>query len=273
MSSQLANSRSYGAILKSRSVSGFVLMETQYPEESRVPKHDHEDAFCCVALSGSCTEVYRNRARDIKPFTVDFLPASQLHSLEFRSSGVRAFSIDIPSTWLERLREYSLDLNHSIHSKAGRASSLMMRMYREFHSTDSESTLAIEGLSLELLAEISRQRPRIDERRRPKWLDATRDLLHAHFTEPIPLEGIADAVGVHPVHLAREFRRHFGCTVGDYMRHLRIDYASAELSKSNRSLAEIASDAGFADQSHFSRFFKHLTHMTPTEYRRTHSSR
>ena len=201
------------------------------------------------------------------------MPASQTHSLDFRGLGVQAFSIDIPLSWLDQARDYSLDLIGSVHSQGGPASTMMMRLYREFHRADRESSLAIEGLCLELLAEMSRQQPRAHERQMPKWLNVTKEMLHAHFAEQLRLESIASAVAVHPVHLAREFRRHFGCTIGDYVRHLRIDYASTQLSNSNKPLAEIAADAGFADQSHFSRFFKRLTHMTPTDYRRIHRSR
>ena len=273
MSALLEEAPSYGTVLKSRTIAGFSLRETQYSKSSQFPNHYHEHAFCCLALNGSCTEVYRNRTREIQPFTVDFMPASQTHSLDFGSLGVRAFSIDIPVRWLESARNYSLNLNDSVHSQAGLASALVMRLYREFYHADCESSLAIEGLCLELIAEISRQQPRADERRPPKWLNVTREVLHAHFAEPLRLEKIAETVGIHPVHLARQFRKHYGCTIGDYVRQLRVNYASAELSTSNKSLAEIASDAGFADQSHFSRFFKRLTHMTPTEYRRTHTSR
>src|SRR5918993_4034027 len=258
MSAQLA-----GVVLKNRTVSGFRLMETLYSKSLRVPKHDHEEAICCIALTGSCTERYRNRSRDIKPLTVDYLPATHGHSLTFPSVGVRAFSIDISAQWLERGKDYSLDLTESIHSRAGFACSLVMRLYREFQTSDSESSLAIEGLGLELLAEISRQQPSTEGHCAPKWLSLVRDILHEHYAERLRLEPVAKAVGVHPVHLAREFRKHFGCTVGDYLRHLRIDYASIQLLKSNKPLAEIASDAGFADQSHFSRFFKRFTHMTP----------
>ena len=273
MSMQSAETLRSGLLLKRRVVSAFRLTETHYSGSSRLAKHDHEDAICCVAITGSCTEVYRNRTREIKAFTVDYLPAGQSHSLEFRSIGVQAFSIRVPQPCLERMRDYSVDLAQSVHSRAGLASSLMMRLYREFHRSDSASSLAIEGLTLELLAEISREQPGAQEHRLPKWLGFTKDLLQAHFAEPLRLESIAEAVGVHPVHLAREFRKHFGCTVGDYVRHLRLIYASAQLSKSNKTLATISSDAGFADQSHFSRFFKRITQMTPSEYRRAHTSR
>ena len=75
------------------------------------------------------------------------------------------------------MRDYSVDLAHSVHSRAGLPSSLMMRLYREFHRSDSASSLAIEGLTLELLAEISRKQPRPQELRLPKWLGLTKDLL------------------------------------------------------------------------------------------------
>jgi len=273
MSVQSVETLSSGLVLKRRRVAAFHLSERHYSGSSQLAKHHHEVAICCIAITGSCNEAYRNRTREIKAFTVDFLPAGESHSLEFRSVGVRAFGIEVPDSSVARMRDYSVELSQSVHSRAGLASSLMMRLYREFHRSDSASLLAIEGLTLELLAEMSRERPRAQEHRLPKWLGSTKDLLQAHFAERLGLEAIAEAVGVHPVHLAREFRKHFGCTPGDYVRHLRVIYASAQLSKSNKPLAMIASDAGFTDQSHFTRVFKRITHMTPSEYRHVHTSR
>ena len=273
MSAQPTETLSSGLVLKRRTVSAFNLSERHYSGSSRLAKHHHEVAICCIAITGTCNEAYRNRTREIKPFTVYFLPAGESHSLEFRSVGVRAFGIEVPDSSLARMRDYSVELSQPVHSRAGVASSLMMRLYKEFHGSDSASSLAIEGLTLELLAEISRAQSRAREHCLPKWLGYTKDLLQAHFAEPLGLEAIAQTVGVHPVHLAREFRKHFGCTVGEYVRHLRLIYASAQLSKSDKPLATIASDAGFTDQSHFTRVFKRITHMTPGEYRRVHTSR
>jgi AraC family transcriptional regulator len=83
---------------------------------------------------------------------------------------------------------------------------------------------------------------------------------------------MAAAAGVHPVHLAREFRRFERCTVGEYIRRLRIERACNELSNSNDSIAAIASGTGFYDQSHFGRIFKRVVGMTPIEYRANVSS-
>jgi AraC family transcriptional regulator len=78
---------------------------------------------------------------------------------------------------------------------------------------------------------------------------------------------IARRVGVHPVYLASEFRRRYGLTVGEYVRQLRIEYASRQLSTSDTPLVEIALNSGFSSQSHFSWTFKRITGITPAQFR------
>jgi AraC-like DNA-binding protein len=83
---------------------------------------------------------------------------------------------------------------------------------------------------------------------------------------------VAESIGIHPVHLAREFRKHYHCTVGEYLRRLRIEHASRKLIESDSSLVDISEAAGFADQSHFGRTFKRLMGITPNGYRALFSS-
>ena len=126
----------------------------------------------------------------------------------------------------------------------------------------------MEGLALEMLAEASRRPVSFSERWPPRWLRRARELLHARFTESLSLDGIAEAVGIHQSHLARVFRQQYRCTMGDYVRQLRIDFACRQLSTSDAPLVEIALAAGFADQSHFSKSFKRLMGLTPGEFQR-----
>jgi len=72
---------------------------------------------------------------------------------------------------------------------------------------------------------------------------------------------------VHPVHLARTFRRVHQITFAGYVRHVRIEFARRELAALESPLGDIAVAAGFCDQSHFSRLFKRYTGLTPAEYR------
>jgi AraC family transcriptional regulator len=84
----------------------------------------------------------------------------------------------------------------------------------------------------------------------------------------LSLTSLAEAIGIHPVYLASEFRRHYRRSIGAYVRRLRVDYACRQLTTTEAPLAEIALAAGFADQSHFSRTFKSHVGMTPLAYRR-----
>ena len=72
---------------------------------------------------------------------------------------------------------------------------------------------------------------------------------------------------VHPVYLAGKFRRHYGASVGEYVRRLRLKTACRELSHSDAPLSDIAAGVGFYDQSHFTNACKRLTGMTPAQYR------
>ena len=78
---------------------------------------------------------------------------------------------------------------------------------------------------------------------------------------------LAGIAGVHPVHLSREFHKHFHMTIGEYIRKRRIEHASELLSNSELSMAEIASTCGFSDQSHFCALFKKHSGMTPAKFR------
>ena len=94
-----------------------------------------------------------------------------------------------------------------------------------------------------------------------------REVLHAQFQETLTHDDVAKLVGVHPVHLATVFRRHFGCTIGEYVRRLRIEFASRRIAASDDSLCDVGLAAGFSDQSHFSKVFKQQTGMTPGQFR------
>jgi len=89
----------------------------------------------------------------------------------------------------------------------------------------------------------------------------------------IGLGELAEIVGVHPTYLGRAFRAHYGLSVGEYGRRLRLAWAAAELARGEKPLAEIATSAGFADQSHFTRVFRRHIGTTPARYREQAQSR
>ncbi len=254
-------------IIAWREVRGFLLTETLYPPMLRVSNHSHEQANLCIALQGNCSELYGRKRREYSPLSLDFLPADHTHSLTFDGVPLRCFRVDVAPAVLNSLREYSLFLDQSLHSRRGSLAWLFIRLYDEFLQEDTASGLAIEGLVLEMLAAVSRTQSAASESAPPRWLHQAKEMLHEHFLDNLSLSDISQTVGVHPVHLSREFRRYYRSTVGEYIRQLRIEYACREMLNPDASLAEIASAAGFADQSHFARTFKRLLGKPPAAFR------
>ncbi len=81
-------------------------------------------------------------------------------------------------------------------------------------------------------------------------------------------ELLAREANVHPVYLARAFRRFFRHSVGEYVRILRMREACRRLADSDEPLADVSLATGFFDQSHLTRHFKRQLGTTPARFRR-----
>ena len=252
--------------VKRRELADFSLVESVYPASSVMARHTHELAHISIVLRGAYAERYGRKNRLAEPSILVIHPPDEDHSVEFKSAGARVFSIHLKPLWLERVRDYSKILDSPADFSGGYPASLALRLYQEFRAMDEVAPLMIESLALEIIAATARRATPTEEKT-PRWLEQARELLHATFAGQVTLAGVAETVGVHPVYLASRFRKHYRCTVGEYVRRLRIEAACREVSVSDMPLSEIAAAVGFYDQSHFTNVFKRHTGMTPAQYR------
>lgn len=276
MSLTLPDGHFYGVTLEHREVAGFRLTETAYPARLRLPKHSHERPYFCLILQGVYDETYGRKGRVCKRSMLVYHPSGEVHSQHFKETAGRLFRLEVSDAWMERVRALTPVLDDPLEFQGGMLPLLAAKLHREFRLMDEVSTLAIEGLALEIVASASRRRrvrANVIRRKPPRWLERAREMIYARAPMRLPLSEIAEAVSVHPVSLAREFRLHYRCTVGEYTRRLRVEMACREIANSDAPLVEIAAAAGFYDQSHFSKTFKRLTGLTPAEYRAGFRSR
>lgn len=257
----------YGATSKTESVSGFRFTEKSYGIERALPKHSHELAHFCFVLEGSYAEIIGRKVEERTPATLIFYPPDTSHAEEHHTTG-RHFLIELEPWRANSIRDYSAFSDTAAAPNLAKQSWLATKLYREFRDMDALSALALEGMALELVVGTLRSRDKSAERRSPKWLERARRILDESFSNPPLLDDLAREVGVHPVHLAREFRRFEHCTTGEYIRKLRVDYAREKMLQTDKPLVEIALSSGFVDQTHFSRSFKRVTGMTPNEFRK-----
>lgn len=267
MTTQLSPGSYYGQTLRNRKVASFELSERVYSPGYQTPKHTHKQALFCFVMDGWYTETYGDKTRECTASTLLFHPPGELHAEHFHDAGGRSFIIEIAPNWMKQIGEMLNITDNSSDFHGGTLELLSRKLYREFSNTDEASPLIIEGVMMEMMGETVRYRAAKPGQNSPRWLQQARDLLHARFHENLTLADVAQIVGVHPVHLAQTFHKTYQHTVGDYVRKLRIEYACRELTMSPKPIVEIALAAGFCDQSHFTRTFKQVIGVAPSQYR------
>jgi len=231
--------------------------------------HRHEGAYFEIVLRGSYTEGRRVGRHLCGPSSLVLHPEGDGHSVEFHDSPTRILRVELKRPTLEKVRQFSKVFDSFVPPESLNSaplSWLTARLRKECLERDDVAPLSVEGLILEVLAEASRA-VRKPERNCPAWLKTARDFLHENFARPFRLDDVAAAAGVHPVHLAREFRRHYRTSPGEYVRRRRVEAACRALSATDAPLSEIAAALGFSDQSHMGRHFKRMTGITPAQYR------
>jgi AraC family transcriptional regulator len=96
----------------------------------------------------------------------------------------------------------------------------------------------------------------------------TEEMLRAHLEGNITVKELAGACSLSESHFARCFRTSFGTSVHQRLIQLRIEHAKALLSRTSKSLVEVALLSGFCDQAAFTRSFSRVEHITPSHWRR-----
>ncbi len=96
--------------------------------------------------------------------------------------------------------------------------------------------------------------------------------IQTHFHEPLKVQDLAELAGLSPYQFEQRIRKIFQITAGQFIQKARMDAAVRKLRETHLSIAAIALDCGYSDQSAFSRQFKQTVGLSPAEYRRVSRS-
>ena len=263
MTARLSTGRFYGETLRRTRSDRFTVSEVRFPGGFQIPEHSHERPIVNFVLAGGYTEYWGGQRRECSPAETLFHPAGLVHAERFSRVGARCLAIEFDPHGLGLDPEAALPAGTAVFPP-GRWGWISARLLRELRSADELSALVVEGLLLVLLSGVAR---RLRTGSTPEFVGRAHELLHDRFAEPLRIADVALEVGVHPSSLARAFQRHYHYTPGELVRTLRIELASRLLARPDLTLASVAREAGFSDQSHFSRTFKRATGMTPGAFR------
>lgn len=98
--------------------------------------------------------------------------------------------------------------------------------------------------------------------------ERVRKFLVSHFSDPLTLDDIADAVGISVFHMCREFKRATGTTVHRHRNQLRLRRSLELVADPASDLTRVALEVGYSSHSHFTLAFRRAFAMTPSEFRK-----
>lgn len=245
---------------------GVTLTETVHGSGVELPEHSHRDAAIGLVLAGGFEERVADDRFRCGPLSLLYKPPEVPHSNRYGPAGARTVLVALDRGLYERLSRSLAGAGERAIQVEGVLGARALALCRADRGAAERSLLDWE----ELFARVLDQRARGwgAELRRPGWLRRVEGLLEERFADPVSLSTLGEVAGVHPVHLARVYRRLHGCSIGEALRRRRIEHAVERLRSGHVDLAELALECGFADQSHFTRAFRREVGTSPDRFRR-----
>lgn len=107
----------------------------------------------------------------------------------------------------------------------------------------------------------------VREQQRSLRLKPLFEHITGHYAEKLTVGDAARLVHMSPSQLMKSFKKAAGMTLVGYLNHVRLSNSARLLKETAHSIAEIANETGFADQSYFDKQFKRAFGCPPKEYR------
>lgn len=98
---------------------------------------------------------------------------------------------------------------------------------------------------------------------------AMKEFIKNHLDETVTVDTLAKEVNLSTAYCGELFMKYEGVTIHEFINNLRINRAKDLLAEDQMSISEIASASGYSDVFYFSKKFKALTGMSPSEYRKS----
>jgi len=256
----LAPGQFYGTTDRTWKTDLVTLTVLRHATPRAVPLHSHAHMYLALLLEGGYREWVGDREIVYEPLGAVFHPSNLDHRDEITAADSVFFTIEIDPSIVDPRERGPLA---SVHDLSGGPA--VWAMLRLLAALDGHRRDTLEGEEpvVEILELLLDHKSAVAA---PPWLARVEARLRDDHAEPVSLAALAALAGVHPVYLARVFRRHHGCSIRAFLHTQRTLHASRVIAAGS-SLADAAVIAGFYDQSHMTNVFKVVTGMTPDRYR------
>jgi AraC family transcriptional regulator len=264
----LQTGRFFGETNRIIRLSGITLTDTDtvYRRE-QVGWHYHENAYFTFVLRGKLAESNKKHSYQCSAGSLLFHYRQEPHYNIKPEGNTRCFHLEFDKNYLNDL-PFDAALSRGIFSVENPDMKfLIYKIFQETKLCDDLTLAAVQMLVYEIFGQLLRLK-RMEEKTKPAWTKKLKEILHDSYSEKLSLEYLSGELNLHPIHLSRDFSKHFHCTLGEYVRKVRVEKSLSLMVDTTRSLTEISFECGFADQSHFLRCFKQIIGINPSAYRK-----
>lgn len=259
----LRNGEFFGQTIETLRFGGLTITDTEYTH-AFVDWHYHENPYFTFLLQGNMTEGNKKEIYDCAAGTLLYHHWQDSHYNTKPDVFTRGFHIEISEDWFDRNQLLKDKTEGSFNIKNPAVKLLMYRIFKETKNIDNSFEISTDQILLDIFHEIAGLKT--SREKNPLWVKQIDEILHETFMDKLNLSDLAKIVNIHPIHLSRDFKKYFHCTLGEYLRKLKVENSLKILNESE-SLSEVALECGFSDQSHFIRCFKENIGITPLKYR------
>lgn len=238
-------------------------------------RHAHEYFSIGAITAGRSTYLHEQSQFEVSTGTVVLMNPGDVHAcnpIDDQPWSYLMLYVDTP--WLT-------DLQHQL----GFSHDLAFRRFAITHTDDvalfvelkalyevlvdgEHDVLRKQSTAVEFFTELQQRLNPVDQPlREPNFkLERAADYIRDNCTQMLKLEDICEAAQLSPSYLIRAFKQRYGMTPHAFLINRRIQFAQDRL-RSGKLIADVALEAGFADQAHFQRAFKQHLAATPGQYR------
>lgn len=250
-----------GHVTGLKTADGLLAGITSYAQNRCNPDfHSHENPHLILLLNGG--NVYNSRRRSLEKTAGDmlFYHSGEVHQTLPGTASSKCINLEMDHAFLAR-HHIAEETLAKVAASGPDNKLLVLKMYKELLADDPFTDTSLQLLFLGMVGNAQKE-----VSANPPWLVNLLALLRDEWSMVPSLESLSVAVGAHPVTISKYFTRYMGCTLGEYLRKTKVEKSIALIRGGHHSLTEVATECGFADQSHFIRNFKAYTGMLPKEF-------
>lgn len=251
-----------GDILQMREYNGIIASRTSYDGNYNSAFHYHENPHITFIVQGGNLETKKGESTIRNSNDVMFYFSGEWHQTKPTNSNTKNLNLEIDTDFLVNNNISENQIKEAVVKKFD-TSFYIVNMYAELIFNDELTESSVQSILFNLIADRKSKNYQSIE-----WCNRLKQVLNDEWYLNHSLTDLSLKTGVHPVTISKYFPKYFGCTIGDYMRRLRISHSLRLIKDNPESLTEIALKCGFADQSHFTRVFKSYTGLNPLTYRK-----